>query len=67
MAYQQKFSRLTDKSCAMHKWAVAGICPCGAALYQSIFLEDYYSSFFSDSRQDTGWSLPSPQQDHSNS
>lgn len=31
MAYQQKFSRLTDKSCVVQKEAGAGICPRGAA------------------------------------
>lgn len=31
MAHQQKFSRLTDKTCVVQKWAGAGICPRGAA------------------------------------
>lgn len=31
MAYQQKFSRLTDKSHVVQKGAMAGICPCGTA------------------------------------
>ena len=31
MAYQQKFTRLTDKSRVVPKGAMAGICPCGAA------------------------------------
>lgn len=47
IAYQQIFGRSADKSCVVWKGACAGICPCG--ILPSIFLQDYYSSFFSNS------------------
>ena len=57
MVYQQKFRRLTDKSCVVQKGG-GGACwylSLQRCFLSSIFLEDYYSSFFSDLRRATGY------------